>query len=1178
MSTKLKGAREGFVKTISALTSIATVLTLSGAAYLAPMVASAAVPSDYGLTEGNTISASGTNDPDVYIVNELGYKRLFLNPVIFSFYGHLGGFANVKSVSAVARDAFPTSGLFRNCETNDQAVWAVEVNGEDTAVFHHVAMSGDAAVAQDSNFFKKVFCINNNEANWYPKSPNDYTSLSQVPVYARVPGSTPTPTSVGVGPVSASLSPDNPASGTVIAGQGVADLAHFRLTNPAGNAVAVNSLKFQRLGISGDTTFANVYVFSLNPNARLTDAVTPSSGVITVNGGTSTSTIVTVPGNSYVDIAVKTDVYGTSTSGQTIGVALTQVNGMAVSGLNGNLFQIAAAPSDLATAQFTAAISQGSPATTSVTPATGTTDPLRDTVVWQDIVSINNKNIYLKSFALRQTNSINNADVSNFRLFIDGTQVAQVQNLDANGYVTFNPVSPVTVLTGSRTVKILADITGGTSRKLTLSLRSSADVQMTDSNYGSGVSATIASSNTFPLNGGDLSINSGSIVVQKDVSSPSGNVVKGTSDAVLGRWTFTAYGEPTKVSTLIVGVHSGTGTEKGLRNGRIMVYPVGNSAAAQQYGSTTSLQVQPTSTTASVSFTTNLVVNPGTPVMVEARADIYDNVAATDVTAALDTLTADLYTGSSNGQGMVSLTTSAVPTARINANTLTIAAGSMTISQNASFPSQQIVVPQSNVRIGSFVVAGNTSEAVNVNTLTLDVTAGGANGVIGDLTNVYLKWNGIPTSTKSSITATGNTYSVNQTLPVNGNIIVDVYSDLANEAAATYISKVAISGTTVQSAQTVNTIANGTSATSAAVTFTGQTMTIGSSVFASAVAAANPAARIVASNQSYDVAKFTFTSTVGNSQISELQFKTLASSSQAGIASVTLKKADGTVLGAGSLSSSGNSQFVTFGSLSGLTAPANSSDGVTVTVAVTTGGVGVNMASSALNVGMTLNYVKYTDPTGVLGTDNTDRVGQATYLHAAYPIVTAVALPSTLLTTGVQTISKFTVAATNGSIGLGRFYWTINKSSTENVSSTSWQLLENGIDISSFGQWASLSVGAPSVAGKLSWTASSSAPFNGSLERLVSSTTPNTYELRVNVTAVGSAGDSYQANLTRATAVLTPSTAETFAIAHGSGILTTGGPALVWSDRSAASHTQSTADWMNDYLINSFPISQGLNK
>ncbi|MBX4211470.1 MAG: hypothetical protein KW806_01590 [Candidatus Yanofskybacteria bacterium] len=146
-------------------------------------------PTQFGLKEGDMISAINTNDPDIYIVNVFGYKRLFLNPVIFNFYGHLGGYlggwGNVKTVTSTVRDVFPTSGIFRNCETNDPKVWAVEVIGEDIGLLHHVQMTGEEAVREDPNFFKKVFCINNNEYFWYPKSSVPYTSLSQIPIYRR---------------------------------------------------------------------------------------------------------------------------------------------------------------------------------------------------------------------------------------------------------------------------------------------------------------------------------------------------------------------------------------------------------------------------------------------------------------------------------------------------------------------------------------------------------------------------------------------------------------------------------------------------------------------------------------------------------------------------------------------------------------------------------------------------------------------------------------------------------------------------------------------------------------------------------------------------------------------------------------------------------------------------------
>ena len=108
MTSLSKQGRERFAKVFTTLTAITTTLSVSGVAYFAP-VALAVAPADYGLKEGDVVSAAGSDDPDVYIVNEMGYKRLFLNPAIFGFYGHLGGFAAVKNVSPATRDAFGTS-------------------------------------------------------------------------------------------------------------------------------------------------------------------------------------------------------------------------------------------------------------------------------------------------------------------------------------------------------------------------------------------------------------------------------------------------------------------------------------------------------------------------------------------------------------------------------------------------------------------------------------------------------------------------------------------------------------------------------------------------------------------------------------------------------------------------------------------------------------------------------------------------------------------------------------------------------------------------------------------------------------------------------------------------------------------------------------------------------------
>ena len=134
----------------------------------------------FGLRDGDLIRAAEVGDPDVYVVNGFGYKRLVLNLAILRFYGA----RKVKLVSAVARDSFPTSGLSRNCEARDLRVFGLDVVGEDSGILRWVNITSGAAVSQDSNFFRKTFCIGNAEFNSYQQG-SDYASLGNIAVYHR---------------------------------------------------------------------------------------------------------------------------------------------------------------------------------------------------------------------------------------------------------------------------------------------------------------------------------------------------------------------------------------------------------------------------------------------------------------------------------------------------------------------------------------------------------------------------------------------------------------------------------------------------------------------------------------------------------------------------------------------------------------------------------------------------------------------------------------------------------------------------------------------------------------------------------------------------------------------------------------------------------------------------------
>ena len=144
-------------------------LVLSGVLFAG--MAFASTPAQFGLKEGNLIRATGDND--VFIVNEYGYKRLFLNPAIFNMYGHLGGWSNVKTVSPATRDAFITSPYFR--ADGDTKVYKLEQTGDDTGMLRWVNTSQSEFLANAN--INQIFTINSSESNWYPKGA-DFTFVA----------------------------------------------------------------------------------------------------------------------------------------------------------------------------------------------------------------------------------------------------------------------------------------------------------------------------------------------------------------------------------------------------------------------------------------------------------------------------------------------------------------------------------------------------------------------------------------------------------------------------------------------------------------------------------------------------------------------------------------------------------------------------------------------------------------------------------------------------------------------------------------------------------------------------------------------------------------------------------------------------------------------------------------
>ncbi len=939
------------------------------------------------------------------------------------------------------------------------------------------------------------------------------------------------------GPVTAMIAANNPASGTLVAGQATADLAHFTFSGTG----TVTGVTLKRIGVSADATPSNVYLF--DGAMRLTDAASVSNnGSVTFNVPAGIFSV-----NGSRTIAVKSDI-ATGTSGQTVGMMLesfTTTSGVVNASLSGNIHTIASAT--LAT------VSAGT-----VTPSGATLNPGSNVTVWQSTLTVSNRDVWMKRLSLRNVGSAPANAFANFKLFINGVQVGTASGVDGNGYVTFDLSStPASLVSGSRVVRVDADIVSGSSRTVQFSLRNAADIDLVDSSFMVNVTASStpwAASSANTISGAT----GGSLTIEKDTTSPSGNVSEGTNDKIIGVYKVTAFGEPMKIETIRATFTGSDASVDSLRNGRIMIGGV-------QYGSTSTL-MEDSSSPAYTSYTLNYTVYPGTPVMMELRADMYDNDGTDDLSNG-DTIVGTIAAGSSNVQKVDSLGTISAPNATtVAANTLTIADASATLTKNGTYANQTVVLPTTNFKVGSWNLAGSSTEDILLTTLSFDVDeVSGTEFDEGDLTNMYVVVKSgstivAQTSPVSTVAAADNNFSLNYTLAKNTNISIELFANMSDDGSDSTID----SGDSFKTDLTVTGTAmvSGSAVTATSADTDGQTIAAGSATITATADASTPAASVVYDNQTVTAAAFKFAAVTSAYDITDLTF-TLADATVA--QSVDLY--DGATL----VASRPGAATVTFSGLA-WNVPANTNKVLTAKLVL--GSIGVGAGSTGASQLLTLtDFTAINKSTGVsaAGTES-DPAGNAMYAYASLPSITVGTLPTSLLTAGtLQTVSQFSVN-TNGSgtIGWNRIVFSITKTSAPTLASfTLWDA-----DANTQVAGTATIVDTANAATCLATLLGCRVAFVPTVEQQVSGA--KTYALKATIggtivtddyvsTSIASPS-SYAASAAYATVAATGGGFGTYA---QSGTT----PSFIWSDVSATSHDTTSLDWTNDYLLKSLPTS-----
>lgn len=927
-----------------------------------------------------------------------------------------------------------------------------------------------------------------------------------------------------------SLSANTAPSSTLIYGQALANLGSFNFTAANDGEVKVTSLKVRRTGVSADAILSAVYLY--DGNNRLTDNATVSANYVTFN---NPSGLFTVAAGTTKTITVKSNISSSTGDGSQVGVAIEGAahvtsTGANVTGsfpLNGNIMSISSAT--LAT------VSMGA-----TTPSTTSVDAGQTELsVWKSTATIGVREVTLEHLTLRQIGSINTNDLQNLKFYVDGVQKGATMQIASNNYVTFDfSSSPVTLNTGGRILEVRADVVGGSSKNYSFSLQRATDIAVKDTQFG----AYVTVGGTMPATTGTISINSGTLSVTKTSDSSTGNVTKDASGVSLGKFEFKANGESIKVENLRVAVVvSGNPANYSLRNGAVF-------ANGAQVGSNASIHAT-TSGAGYVDFSlgSSLVVNPGSPVMVEIRADIFDNTGANDV-ADDQTITSRLVVYTNGAQRLTSLGYINVPTANTDGNTLTVKTGTVSLSKQLTYGNQGTTVPKTNYKLGAFVLSGNNIEDVNINSFEFNFT-GADQWTVAQLSDVYLKYGSKTSSVKATVTATGNVWSVSEVLGKSENMVVEVYGNVSTFTVAddndTMTTAMIASGTTVGSAQSVNTGA----------ALSGQVITAKVGSIASSVDSSTPVSALVRSGQTVDLTSFRLTTTNDNYTLTEAVVKLGGAAAAANVSSLILK--DGSnVVATAPVVLSGGVYMATFTGLN-FALPADNYKALTVAGELV--GITATMGSTGANLIATLDSFKANNSQGAETADGTDRAGNAIYVYKSVPTVANQALPTTLLTAGTQTLAKVKVSSDTNTVGWKKIVFSTTKTAAVVITDAKLYDDSTGLEVPGVATIATLGDG--NTSGSVSFVATTEQSISGektySLKATVGGTIADNSYVSTNI---GSASMAYAAPAAYGTVAGTNAT-------------------FVWSDQSLASHGEGTLDWNNNFLVKNIPTdSQTLTK
>ncbi|MBU2250262.1 hypothetical protein KKG80_01580 [Patescibacteria group bacterium] len=933
-----------------------------------------------------------TTNPTVYAVEPGGVLRSIVSEAnAIALYGKDwakkvidvpdGYFTNYKVGTALTAGVYPAGSLVKSATSADVYYF----DGTNNRKFADEA----AFVSNRFDFSNVVISAAAIVAGGIAIAANDTTLSDTTSGAGGTAGS-------GTG-LTVALASDTAVSTNVIGGQAIANMVSFKLTAANDGAVTVKSIKLKRVGISSDSVLSSIYLYE--GNTKLTDAGSLSSGYVTFSG----TGLIIIPAGQTKTISVKADIAGVTGN---VGLAINAVSDVVTDGativgafpVNGNQMSAMNA-SDLAKVAVGAVSGSGNVNAGTV-----------NTTLWSAPLTITDKSVNFKYVSFRQLGSIASDSIQNLKLYVNGIQTGATSTINSSNRVVFDLTSaPVLLDTGNRTIELRGDIVKGSNSTFSFSLQVASDIELVDSNYGVNVTAS-----SLPKTTGSATINSGNLVIAKDQTFSTTQVVKNASNVTLAKYTMKAYGEDMKITTLNAAVSFNGVVAVGDGVNNLSVFVNGEAKGTSQSALQTIAGTF--ATTTKTYGTTNLfTISAGQTVTVEVKGTLVMNSALTTAT----TITTNLAAVAGAYQGVTSFANTPVVSTSYGTSALTIVSTGLAIlSKNNAFASVQTI--SSNVqkqKIGSFVFQAGSSEAVRATNVAVKLAVGTMG--ITDATNLYISET--PTNVIGSPVATpsANNFPVDFTLQPGQTKTIDVFADVAlvGDNSTLQVSDLAITARTVTTTLTVE-----------PANIAGQTLTFVAGFVATpvSVSADAPSALVVGGSTGATAAVYKFVATNGAATLSSLKFKVYQNDGTTpegtAINSLTIGSVTAPVVANGS-------DFVAFFDKTLNISVPVSTIGTSVTVTANYNTVGTNNVTTRTQSKLKLTDYRYQIGSSVPADVVSTPVSANTMLSVASKAVVDLGeyssnntVPaSRVLSIGTQEVLRFKVVAQNGSVNFKQF-------------------------------------------------------------------------------------------------------------------------------------------------------------